>query len=62
VPLLTKESTLEQLLTEKVILCLQNVQIVCILFILLNGKCAFINGLEKIAHWIYCSLCTFFLV
>lgn len=35
-----------QLLTEKIILSLQNVQIVCI-FILLNGKCIFISGLGK---------------
>lgn len=35
-----------QLLTEKIILSLQNVQIVCV-FILLNGKFIFISGLEK---------------
>lgn len=34
------------LLIEKIILSLQHVQIVCI-FILLNGKCIFIKGIEK---------------
>lgn len=38
--------SVEQLLTEK--LSLQNVQIVCILFILLNGKCIFIRLRKKI--------------
>lgn len=41
-----RKYSVEQLQTEKLILSLQNVQIVCI-FILLNGKCIFISGLEK---------------